>query len=919
MLSETEEPGQSFGKSSTKFSEESSLGKALTEDMSAFEGDRSLIKSMTDASSLQGERSIAKSMTDDTAFVKSLQDGDTISKSMQGDGILSRPAIEEQAEEAEVAAYYLFQGNRYEQNEKAQFMEAAANNVQKSTSDHWNQLDDEAAMVALAHKLFQAYAGENKTLSLIEMTGLVHSVAAELGINPRELGHPSYMFYRHDFDGTGELDEADGVQMVASMLRYHRNLQAPDKPGQPKLLKLPVKRLKDHFELKKKLGKGGQGTVYLASEVTTGTQRVVKFFRKERVNCLLEDIKDEFRLLKELDHPKVQRLYDIFEDRCNVYLISEPYMGGDLQSLVPKARDAGIRVTNRWLGHILQQVLQGVAYLHQRHVMHCDLKEANAMICEAGSLENPSVVVIDFGLADKLVTKKMRKCGTPGYMPPEVWLNRLWTIKGDVFSLGVMIYQMFAGQICFPGIGAEAIQKRTTESKPDLEPLQRYGSLPSLISSMLNKDFKQRPTVRKVMEAPFFTCLQESAIEDLPDDVVNRLCHMGKKSEIEAAILVDIADMQNLAQLRHLNEAFVAMDTDHSGIITESEARSKLSESLAAEQVQGVLDALLGDDGQIPYTEFMGKMLMAGEADMEEVLWHEFQTLDVSGEGTLGEDEISKLLERPALAAAVASCKVLPADLMALMDKDSSGQISFEEFRMAFREDKKGTSDLAASPSHEKPRQISQKDKDSGHKATQTKQVEANRHSEPVIDVRWKRKNLVLYGTMGAMEEARFKGVIAHCACTLCCCWWLPLVFFLGAENASDDLCQVPLGLWLRIYGCVSIAVGALIHCFRLVCAKAGAKNCYKLGRTALLGWPVLLLLYSLSGIVIYAVVSDERCLRHGWSGVHPILLILIWALIFLGLFCVVVMLFGLLKSLPEDVNATSKVVPESDGNMGEA
>ena len=94
---------------------------------------------------------------------------------------------------------------------------------------------------------------------------------------------------------------------------------------------------------------------------------------------------------------------------------------------------------------------------------------------------------------------------------------------------------------------------------------------------MLDKSFQKRPSAAKVLEAPFFTSLQESQEQDIPVDVVRILCRVGRKSEVQAAILADIADMQNLSGLKDINEAFMAMDADNSGIITEDEAGLELN------------------------------------------------------------------------------------------------------------------------------------------------------------------------------------------------------------------------------------------------------------------------------------------------------------------------------------------------------
>merc|ERR1712118_573208 len=128
--------------------------------------------------------------------------------------------------------------------------------------------------------------------------------------------------------------------------------------------------------------------------------------------------------------------------------------------------------------------------------------------------------------------------------------------------------------------------------------------------------------------------------QDVPTDVIKILCRVGRKSEIECAILADIAETQNLSHLKEINRAFMALDIDNSGIITEDEARSKLGEHLPAAKVQGVIDALLGDDGKVAYTEFMGQMLLMVETDLDRVLWNEFLALDTNGTGFLSEDEV---------------------------------------------------------------------------------------------------------------------------------------------------------------------------------------------------------------------------------------------------------------------------------------
>merc|ERR1719375_2488096 len=102
------------------------------------------------------------------------------------------------------------------------------------------------------------------------------------------------------------------------------------------------------------------------------------------------------------------------------------------------------------------------------------------------------------------------QCGTWAYMPPEVWTDGLWTPKGDVHSLGGVIFQLFTlEEKCFPGWGEAEIRHRVLHTPPELELIaarwkRRCQDLPPLLEAMLHKDFRARPTAKACMEDHFF-------------------------------------------------------------------------------------------------------------------------------------------------------------------------------------------------------------------------------------------------------------------------------------------------------------------------------------------------------------------------------------------------------------------------------
>jgi len=581
------------------------------------------------------------------------------------------------------AALYMFKGSRYYTIDDLEDAVKRDEKTEATQDKLAAQMQEGAGVEDKVRKLFREYAGDDERLEPHEMEGLAASMAAELGIDPRAFGDLNHIFWRFDFSGDGALDEEEGVRLIETMLRTYRDKMKPPSTGQPSLINLPFKKLSENYKLGTKMGQGGQGAIYSAVDKATGNKRVVKMFDKSNANAPLDDIKAEFKILRGLDHPKIQRLYDIFEDRVNVYIISEPYGGGDLEKLTPNAQRAGVKVTTAWLGRVVMQVLQGIAYLHANAVMHCDLKEANIMISDSEHWEDPQAIVIDFGLANNFSDNLDGAGGTPGYMPPEVWTDGLWTPKGDVHALGVIVYQLFSGERCFKGHDIKTIKHTTVYDKPRLPPLRQYTHLVSLVKPMFDKDFRQRPTVAHCLEHRFFKSIQKRS-DAIAPDIISSLENMSKKNDLQQAILGDLVSSENLGQLRELNKMFTSLDANNDGVVTAIEAKAKLKEIMPSADVHRIVDALTGENGDIAYTKFMGRMMTSRAADENHLLWKEFQSLDADGNGSLNVLEIGQLMQRPALAALMGKDANVDK-LMTAFDRNGDNKVTFEEFESVLR------------------------------------------------------------------------------------------------------------------------------------------------------------------------------------------------------------------------------------------
>jgi serine/threonine-protein kinase len=238
------------------------------------------------------------------------------------------------------------------------------------------------------------------------------------------------------------------------------------------------------------LGKGGMGEVYRANDLTLDQPVALKFLPESmaRDAGMLARFHNEVRIARQVSHPNVCRVYDLGEVNGQPYLSMEYIDGEDLGSLL---RRIGRLPADKAL-EFARRICAGLAAAHDKGVLHRDLKPSNIMIDSKGQ-----VFITDFGLA--AVTGELREAqareGTPAYMAPEQLAGTEVTARSDIYSLGLVFYEMFAGKRPFEaGTLAEMIRMQqsappslTTVAK-DVDP-----AVERVIERCLAADPRQRP------------------------------------------------------------------------------------------------------------------------------------------------------------------------------------------------------------------------------------------------------------------------------------------------------------------------------------------------------------------------------------------------------------------------------------------
>lgn len=213
-------------------------------------------------------------------------------------------------------------------------------------------------------------------------------------------------------------------------------------------------KINDRYEIMKLLGEGGMANVYLAYDIILERKVAVKILRGDLANDekFVRRFQREALAASSLSHPNIVEMYDVGESDGNFYIVMEYIEGKNLKQLIKK-RGA---LTVSEVVDIMNQLTDGLAHAHDLYIIHRDIKPQNILI-----LDNGLVKITDFGIAMALNSSQLTQTnsimGSVHYLPPEQASGRGCTIKSDVYSLGILMYELLTGKLPFKGENAVEI------------------------------------------------------------------------------------------------------------------------------------------------------------------------------------------------------------------------------------------------------------------------------------------------------------------------------------------------------------------------------------------------------------------------------------------------------------------------------
>ncbi|EAR87739.2 Serine/Threonine kinase domain protein (macronuclear) [Tetrahymena thermophila SB210] len=263
----------------------------------------------------------------------------------------------------------------------------------------------------------------------------------------------------------------------------------------------------DSYEVISFVGNGSFSQVTLAKNKRDSKNYAVKSIQKNRVvqnEQSKKELMNEINLLRRINHEKVVKSYEFFQTESQYKLVLHYYEGGSLEQKLEKSKG----FTLFQICDMMRQILQGFSYLHQNNIMHRDLKPDNILFFDKESFD---VVISDMGLSQDVNENFVfKKCGTPGYVAPEI-LNSItgtdYGVKSDIFSCGCLFYRLVMGQPLFEGKSHVEVLEENRKCKIDLSSTE-FKKLPQqiqkVIENMLQINPEKRISAQEALDSFFY-------------------------------------------------------------------------------------------------------------------------------------------------------------------------------------------------------------------------------------------------------------------------------------------------------------------------------------------------------------------------------------------------------------------------------
>ena len=273
-------------------------------------------------------------------------------------------------------------------------------------------------------------------------------------------------------------------------------------------------KINDRYQIIKSIGEGGMANVYLAYDTILDRDVAVKVLRGDLSNDekFVRRFQREALSASSLSHPNIVEVYDVGDDNGQYFIVMEYIDGKNLKDLLKKRG----KLTVSEVVDIMSQIADGLSIAHDSYIIHRDIKPQNIMI-----LENGLVKITDFGIAMAMnatqLTQTNSVMGSVHYLPPEQASGKGSTLKSDIYSMGILMYELLSGTLPYRGENAvEIALKHLKEPLPSIR--EDLPDIPQSVENIILKSAAKNPKNRyndaREMYEDLKTCLDESRLNE---------------------------------------------------------------------------------------------------------------------------------------------------------------------------------------------------------------------------------------------------------------------------------------------------------------------------------------------------------------------------------------------------------------------
>ena len=273
-------------------------------------------------------------------------------------------------------------------------------------------------------------------------------------------------------------------------------------------------KINDRYEIIQTIGEGGMANVYLAKDVIIDRLVAIKVLRGDLAGDekFVRRFQREALAASSLNHHNIVEMYDVGEDNGTYYIVMEYIKGKTLKQLIKKR---GALTLSECID-IMLQLTDGVNIAHSSYIIHRDLKPQNIMIQDNGEIK-----ITDFGIAMALnntqLTQTNSVMGSVHYLPPEQASGKGATVRSDIYSMGIMFFELITGSLPFKGDNAVEIAFK--QIKDDIPSVREINpSIPQSVENIILKATAKNPKNRynnaKEMHDDIATCLNEERLNE---------------------------------------------------------------------------------------------------------------------------------------------------------------------------------------------------------------------------------------------------------------------------------------------------------------------------------------------------------------------------------------------------------------------